>query len=52
MTDTPRFLGLPARLAEGRLPRAVIFGAGYGTAYPGREGSGHALAPGVIRAAS
>jgi agmatinase len=28
------FLGFPARLADG-VPRAVIFGAGHGSTYPG-----------------
>ncbi len=52
MTAAPRFLGLPARLAEGLIPRAVIFGAGHGSTYPGKDSSGHALAAAAIRAAS
>lgn len=52
MTASPRFLGLPDRLTDGRTPRAVIFGAGHGTTYPGRDSSGHALAADAIRAAS
>ena len=52
MTPSPSFLGLPDRLAEGRAPRAVIFGAGHGSTYPGKDSSGYALAPGAIRAAS
>ncbi len=51
MTQSPSFLGLPDRLAGGRLPRAVIFGAGHGSAYPGRD-SLSASAAGAIRAAS
>lgn len=46
----PSFLGLPDRLAEGA-PRAVIFGAGHGSAYRGRD-SRSATAAGAIRAAS
>ena len=52
MTATPRFLGLPDRLPDGATPRAVIFGAGHGTTYPGKDSGGYALAPGAIRAAS
>ncbi|WP_026792283.1 arginase family protein [Pleomorphomonas oryzae] len=51
MTLSPTFLGLPGRLAEGRLPRAVIFGAGHGTAYPGRDSLSTAAAV-AVRAAS
>ncbi|WP_420961809.1 agmatinase [Brucella sp. IR073] len=46
------FLGFPGRLANGGLPRAVIFGAGHGSTYPGKDSGGHALAPDAIRAAS
>ncbi|MDR7219686.1 agmatinase [Aminobacter aminovorans] len=52
MTASLRFLGLPDRLADGSAPRAVIFGAGHGTTYPGKDSSGYALAAGAIRAAS
>lgn len=52
MTAAPRFLGLPDHLADGRPPRAVIFGAGHGSTYPGQDSSGHALAPDAVRAAS
>ena len=52
MTASPSFLGLPDRLAEGRAPRAVIFGAGHGSTYPGKDSSGYALAADAIRAAS
>jgi len=52
MTASPSFLGFPDRLADGHLPRAVIFGAGHGSAYPGKDSSGHALAADAIRAAS
>lgn len=34
------------------MPRAVIFGAGHGTTYPGQDSSGQALAADAIRAAS
>lgn len=52
MTASSRFLGLPDRLANGRMPRAVIFGAGHGSTYPGMDSSGHAAAADAIRAAS
>ncbi|MBB6411327.1 agmatinase [Mesorhizobium sangaii] len=51
MTTSP-FLGFPDRLADGRVPGAVIFGAGHGSTYPGKDSSGHALAADAIRAAS
>lgn len=49
---TASFLGLPDRLADGRTPRAVIFGASHGSTYPGEDSSGYALAADAIRAAS
>lgn len=52
MTSSPRFLGLPDRLADGSTPRAVIFGAGHGSTYPGKDSRGYALAADAIRAAS
>jgi agmatinase len=52
MTASPAFLGLPDMLADGRMPRAVIFGAGHGSTYPGKDSSGYALAADAIRAAS
>ncbi|BCG80556.1 agmatinase [Mesorhizobium sp. 113-3-3] len=52
MTASPSFLGLPDRLANGRTPRAVMFGAGHGSTYPGKDSSGYALAADAIRAAS
>eukprot|EP00903_Cladosiphon_okamuranus_P002104 g2102.t1 len=52
MQATPRFLGLPERLTEDRPPRAILFGAGHGTTYPGQDSSGHALAADAIRRAS
>ncbi|YCI05163.1 agmatinase [Ensifer sp. D2-11] len=52
MTASPRFLGFPDRLEDDRMPRAVIFGAGHGSTYPGQNSSGYALAADVIRAAS
>ena len=48
---TASFLGLPGHLADGGLPRAVILGAGHGSAYPGRD-SLSASAPMAIRDAS
>ncbi len=50
MTDPISFLGLPGHLAEGK-PRAMIFGAGHGSAYAGRP-SRSATAAAAIRAAS
>lgn len=52
MTISLPFLGLPDRLADGRLPRAVIFGVAHASVYPGEDSSGHDLAAGAIRAAS
>jgi agmatinase len=52
MTASPRFLGLPDHLTDGSAPRAVIFGAGHGSTYPGKDSSGFALAADAIRAAS
>lgn len=52
MTASPSFLGFPDRLADGRTPHAVIFGAGHGSTYPGKDSSGYALAADAIRAAS
>ncbi|MBZ9847828.1 agmatinase [Mesorhizobium sp. CA14] len=52
MTASPSFLGFPDRLADGCVPRAVIFGAGHGSTYRGQDSSGHALAADAIRAAS
>lgn len=49
---TATFLGLPDRLTDGRLPRAVIFDAGHGSAYPGEDSSDHTTAANAIRAAS
>ncbi|RUU77042.1 agmatinase, partial [Mesorhizobium sp. M7A.T.Ca.TU.009.01.1.2] len=42
----------PDRLADGHMPRAVIFGAGHGSTYPGKDSRGHALAADAIRVAS
>ena len=52
MTASSSFLGLPDRLDEGRAPRMVIFGAGHGTTYPGKDSSGYSGAANAIRAAS
>ncbi|GAB2184009.1 agmatinase [Roseibium sp. LAB1] len=46
------FLDFPAHLAENRTPRAVIFGAGHGSTYPGRDSKGYAGAADAIRVAS
>ncbi|WP_422377716.1 agmatinase [Roseibium sp.] len=52
MHITPRFLGLPHHLPGDRPAKAVLFGAGHGTTYPGQDSSGHALAADAIRRAS
>ncbi|MEW9807309.1 agmatinase [Mesorhizobium sp. ZMM04-5] len=52
MTASPSFLGLPENFGDGRKPRAVIFGAGHGSTYPGRDSSSYAMAADSIRAAS
>lgn len=52
MTVSPPFLGLPDQLAGGRVPDVVIFGAGHGSTYPGKDSNGQALAANAIRAAS
>jgi agmatinase len=52
MTNSLSFLDLPDRLEDGHIPRAVIFAAGHGSTYPGKDSGGHALAAGTIRAAS
>jgi agmatinase len=52
MTASPPFLGFPDRLADGRMPCAVILGAGHGSTCPGKDSSGYALAADAIRAAS
>ncbi|MCS4242535.1 agmatinase [Rhizobium sp. BIGb0125] len=56
MSVSNRFLGLgdnPKDInGDGRTPRIVLFGAGFGSAYPGSEDTGHALAADAIRAAS
>ncbi|WP_349961405.1 agmatinase [Rhizobium sp. ZPR3] len=52
MTASPSFLGFSDRLDDGHLPRVVIFSAGHGSTYPGKDSSGYALSAGAIRAAS
>ncbi|MBZ9987740.1 agmatinase [Mesorhizobium sp. BH1-1-5] len=52
MTVSPAFLGFPDRLADGRMPRAVIFAAGHGTTYAGQDSRGYVSAADAIRAAS
>ena len=50
--DRLTFLSRPSRSPDGRTLRAVIFGAGHGSTYPGKDSSGYALAADAIRAAS
>ncbi|WP_105428627.1 agmatinase [Neorhizobium sp. T6_25] len=52
MTASPPFLGFSDHLSGSRIPRAVIYGAGHGSTYPGKDSSDHALAADAIRAAS
>ena len=55
MTQLPSFLGLPNRLDGERAARAMIFGAGHGSAYPGRDSlsaSAPAVSPGPTPAVS
>jgi agmatinase len=52
MTASSSFLGFSDHLDAGCLPRVVIFGAGHGSTYPGKDSSGYALSAGAIRAAS
>lgn len=56
MSVSPTFLGLPNSADDdalgGVVPRMVMFGAGFGSAYPGSGDTGHALAADAIRAAS
>jgi agmatinase len=56
MSVSPTFLGLPNSADDDALrgvaPRIVLFGAGFGSAYPGSDDTGHALAADAIRAAS
>ncbi|WP_046634873.1 agmatinase [Neorhizobium galegae] len=52
MTASPPFLGFSDHLSGSQIPRAVIYGAGHGSTYPGKDSSGHALAADAIRAAS
>ncbi len=46
------FLGLSDHLTGDETPRVVVFAAGHGSTYPGKDSGGHALAAGAIRAAS
>ncbi len=52
MNAIPSFLGFPSGLAEGIKPVVAVFGAAYGSTYPGKDSSGYALAADAIRAAS
>lgn len=52
MNVSHSFLGFADHLADDRMPRVVIFGAGHGSTYPGKDSSSYALAADAIRAAS
>lgn len=52
MPASPSFLDFHCHFEHGRAPKAVIFGAGHGSTYPGKDSSGYALAADAIRAAS
>ena len=52
MMKRPGFLGFPDKLPDGAEPRIVLFGAPYGSNYPGQDSSGYARAAMEIRAAS
>lgn len=52
MKASNAFLGFADHLSDGQTPRVVIFGAGHGSTYPGRDSSGYVLAANAIRAAS
>lgn len=52
MPTSPSFLGFPDRFPGGSTPRAVIFGAGHCSTYPGKDSSGYAGAADAIRTAS
>lgn len=52
MNISTSFLAFPAQLDGNRIPRMVIFGAGHGSTYPGKDSSGYTLAADAIRAAS
>lgn len=52
MNISTSFLAFPTQLDGNRIPRMVIFGAGHGSTYPGKDSSGYTLAADAIRAAS
>jgi agmatinase len=52
MTASPPFLGFPDHLDDGSMPRVVIFGASYGSTYPGNDSGNYASAADAVRAAS
>ncbi|TXI05766.1 MAG: agmatinase [Rhizobium sp.] len=52
MTVSPSFLGFPNHFEKEDAPCAVIFSAGHGSTYAGKDSSGYASAADVIRAAS
>ncbi len=52
MTASRPFLGFPDCPVDDQIPCAVIFGAGHGSTYPGKDSSGYILAADAIRAAS
>ncbi|MFK4259493.1 agmatinase [Agrobacterium tumefaciens] len=52
MNVSNSFLGFADHLSDGKTPSVVIFGAGHGSTYPGKDSSGYVLAANAIRAAS
>ncbi|TYC55811.1 agmatinase [Rhodobacterales bacterium] len=52
MPQSSRFLGFSGSPSETSPPCAVIFGAGHGSTYPGKDSSAYASAADAIRAAS
>lgn len=52
MASSSSFLGFPDQLPDRGKPLAVIFGAGHGTTYSGKDSSDHARAADAIRSAS
>jgi agmatinase len=52
MTAFLPFLGFPNRLVDGTIHRVVIFGAGHGSTYPGKDSRDYGSAADAVRAAS
>ena len=48
----PGFLAFPNTMPDGTKPRMVLFGAPYGSCYPGKDSSGYADAANAVRFAS